>query len=110
LVRVYSLEEVVTEKVIALMDRARNEPRDLYDLWHLTSNEGIALDHLNDAICRKLEFRGRDCQNIENAILQKETRLKALWSARLAYQMTRLPRFEEVFRAVRRTLRQANLP
>jgi hypothetical protein len=110
LVRVYSLEEVVTEKVIALMDRARNEPRDLYDLWHLTSNEGIALDHLSDAICRKLEFRDRDCQNIENAILQKETRLKALWSARLAYQMTHLPRFEEVFRAVRRTLRQANLP
>jgi len=28
----------------------------------------------------------------------------------LAYQMTHLPRFEEVFRAVRRTLRQANLP
>jgi len=53
LVRVYSLEEVATEKVIALMDRARNERRDLYDLW----------DHLSDAICRKLEFRDRDCQN-----------------------------------------------
>jgi predicted nucleotidyltransferase component of viral defense system len=109
LVRVYSLEEIVAEKVIALMDRARNEPRDLYDLWYLTSNEGIALDHLTDAICQKLEFRGRDCQSIEHAILQKELRLRALWSARLAYQMSHLPRFEEVFRAVRRTLRQANL-
>jgi hypothetical protein len=59
---------------------------------------------------RKLEFRGTDCKDIENAILQKEARLKALWSARLAYQMSHLPPFEEVFRAVRRTLRQANLP
>ena len=110
LIRVYSLAEIAAEKVIALMDRARNEPRDLYDLWYLTSNEGIELDHVTDAICRKLEFRGTDCEGIENAILRKEARLKALWSARLAYQMSHLPPFEEVFRAVRRTLIQANLP
>jgi len=110
LIRVYSLAEIATEKVIALMDRARNEPRDLYDLWYLTSNGGIELDHVTGAICRKLEFRGTDCKGIKNAILQKEPRLKALWSARLAYQMSHLPPFEEVFRAVRRTLRQANLP
>ena len=107
---VYSLKEIVTEKVLALMDRARNEPRDLFDLWHLTSNEGIELDHLIDAIRQKLDFRGKDCMGIEKAILQKEARLKALWSARLAYQMSHLPAFEVVFRAVRRTLRQAKLP
>ena len=92
------------------MDRARNEPRDLFDLWYLTSNEGIELDHLTDAIRQKLEFRGKDCEGIEDAILRKEARLKALWSARPAYQMSHLPPFEEVFRAVRRTLRQAKLP
>ncbi len=37
--RVYSLEEIAAEKVMALADKARNEPRDLYDLWHLTSHE-----------------------------------------------------------------------
>ena len=31
-VRVYSLPEIAAEKVVALLDRARNEPRDLYDL------------------------------------------------------------------------------
>lgn len=30
-VAVYSLNEIATEKVVALGDRARNEPRDLYD-------------------------------------------------------------------------------
>jgi hypothetical protein len=37
-------------------------------------------------------------------------RKRALWSRRLAYQMTKLPKFEDVFRAVRRSLRQTDLP
>ena len=31
-VRAYSLKEIAAEKVVALLDRARNEPRDLYDV------------------------------------------------------------------------------
>jgi hypothetical protein len=42
--------------------------------------------------------------------LAKEARLKALWDSRLGYQMATLPQFDEVFRAVQRTLRQAELP
>jgi predicted nucleotidyltransferase component of viral defense system len=33
---VYSLNEIAIEKIVALTDPARTEPRDLYDLWHLT--------------------------------------------------------------------------
>jgi uncharacterized protein len=109
-VQVYSLEEIAAEKTIALADRARNEPRDLYDYWYLTSRAGVVADHLTDAICAKLDFRGQPCEGIEDKIRRKEARLKALWSGRLAYQMTKLPEFDDVFRAVRRTLRQANLP
>lgn len=109
-IQVYCLEEIATEKTIALADRARNEPRDLYDLWYLTSNEGVELGALVDAVRRKLEFRGRPFEGIAEAIREKEARLRALWSNRLAYQMTILPEFDEVFRAVQRTLRQADLP
>jgi predicted nucleotidyltransferase component of viral defense system len=110
LLRVYSLEEIATEKTLALADRARNEPRDLYDLWHLTSNAGIGLGALADAMRQKLEFRGKRFEGIADAIRNKEARLKALWAGRLAYQMTTLPEFDDVFRAVQRTLRQADLP
>jgi predicted nucleotidyltransferase component of viral defense system len=110
LVQVYSLEEIVAEKVVALMDVARNEPRDLYDLWYLTSKADIRLDHLSDAIARKLDFRGKVSKGVESSILRKEARLKALWPVRLGYQMSRLPPFEEVFRCIRRSLRQAKLP
>ena len=40
-ISVYSLNEITTEKIVALQDRARNEPRDLYDLWFLTSHSGV---------------------------------------------------------------------
>jgi predicted nucleotidyltransferase component of viral defense system len=107
---VYSLEEIAAEKTMALADAARNEPRDLYDLWYLTTNEGIELDQLIPAICEKLAFRGKPCERLQAAIVAKEKRLEALWAKRLTYQMATLPPFEEVFRVVRRTLRQANLP
>ena len=109
-IRVYSLEEIATEKTLALSDRARNEPRDLFDLWHLTSGERVDLRPLAGAIRQKLEFRGKPYEGIADAIRNKEARLKPLWSKRLAYQMTTLPEFDDVFRAVQRTLRQADLP
>ena len=52
---VYSLEEIATEKTLALADRARNEPRDLFDLWHLTSGAGLELGPLAGAMRQKLE-------------------------------------------------------
>ena len=66
---------------MALADRARNEPRDLYDLWHLTSHAGIELAPLAAAIRTKLELRGKPPEGIVDAIQKKEARLKALWSS-----------------------------
>jgi hypothetical protein len=36
--------------------------------------------------------------------------LKALWDKRLGHQMEALPRYDDVFRTVRRELRQAGFP
>jgi len=107
---VYSLDEIAAEKTVALTDPARNEPRDLYDLWYLTVNEEVQLDHLLPAICQKLEFREKPCEDLQAALARKEARLRALWNTRLSYQMAALPPFEQVFRELRRTFRQANLP
>jgi hypothetical protein len=58
---------------------------------------------------RILVFRG-PLGGIAEAVRRKEARLKALWSGRLAHQMTILPEFDDVFRAVQRALRRADLP
>ena len=109
-VQAYSLAETVSEKVLALADRARNEPRDLYDLWYLISCENIDLSQLVPAIRSKLAFRGQEATGLEEAISKKEARLKALWSTRLSHQMAVLPPFDRVFLELRRALRQSNLP
>jgi predicted nucleotidyltransferase component of viral defense system len=109
-ISVYSLNEIATEKIVALQDRARNEPRDLYDLWFLTSHAGIDIGHLIEAITEKLRFREKDIAGVEDRILAKEARLMALWTGRLGHQMETLPQYDEVFRTVRRGLRQAGFP
>jgi len=96
--------------VLALADRVRNEPRDLYDLWYLISCENVGLSQLVPAIDAKLAFRGQEAAGLQEAINKKEARLKALWSTRLSNQMAVLPPFDQVFRELRRALRQSRLP
>ena len=110
IVQAYSLAEIGAEKVLALADRARNEPRDLYDLWYLVCCEGMVLSRLAPAIATKLAFRNAEAAGVQEAILNKEARLKALWSVRLANQMSEVPPFDQVFREFRRALRQSGLP
>src|SRR5205807_8249768 len=79
-VAVYSLNEIATEKVVALSDPARNEPRDLYDLWFLTVEAGVYLSRLVGAIAEKLRFRQKNIAGLEDRILNKEQRLRLLWT------------------------------
>ncbi len=106
---VYSLQEILTEKIVALADRGRNEPRDLFDAWYLMQ-EGLQLAGLVPQIEAKLAFRNRPLAGIEQRITQKETRLRRLWTHRLSQQIAQLPEFDRVFREFRRQLRQARFP
>lgn len=106
---VYSLNEIATEKIVAMLDVARNEPRDLYDLWYLATSNFVDLTALTDAVRQKMTFRGKDLPTAREDLVRKEVRLKKLWNVRLAAQMTELPEFEQVYRGVLRELRQAGL-
>ena len=108
-VKIYSLKEIAAEKVIAVCDRARNEPRDLYDLWYLCEEAHVDLAEVIDAVAGKLEFRGQTIETIRGRLETKQERLQRLWGRRLAGQMATLPEFEGVFRAVRRAFRQAGI-
>ena len=109
-VRVYAIEEIVVEKLVALSDRARTEPRDLYDLWYLITNNNLQVAELRNEIEAKLAFRRRMAVGIFGAIAVKEERLRRLWTSRLGHQMNDLPEFEDVFRSVQRTVRHGDFP
>ena len=62
------------------------------------------------AIEEKLHFRNNEITGLQDRIVAKEARLKSLWNRRLGHQMEALPDFDTAFRAVRRELRQAEMP
>ena len=108
-IRAYALDEIAVEKIVALTDRARNEPRDLYDIWYLTSEGHVDLSLLSSDIDSKPEFRNRTRDGFGEELTRKEKRYKKLWSTRLGLQMANLPPFDEVYRQVRRSMRTAGL-
>ncbi len=108
-IHAYSLGEIAAEKVVALTDRARNEPRDLYDLWYLVEEGRVDLVEVMGAVEQKWNFRGRTLADVRGEFAVKEPRYKRLWGPRLSGQLVALPEFCEVYRAVRRALRRAGL-
>ncbi len=109
-VQVYAIEEIVVEKLLALSDRARNEPRDLYDLWYLFGTTDLRIAELRAELDVKLALRQRTVAGMEQAIAAKEDRLRRLWTNRLAHQMSQLPPYDDVFREMLRVVRAAELP
>lgn len=108
-VKVYSLEEVAIEKICALLSPARNEPRDLYDIWYLLENTELDLPHLVGDIETKIKFKDASLDELRSQFAKKEKRLAALWKNRLDAQMSVLSEFDEVYRVVKRALRQAGI-
>lgn len=106
----YSLNEIATEKTVALLDRARTEPRDLYDLWFLTEEETrVDLSECLEGIEAKLRHRGKTLDEVRGEFDKKEARLSRTWESRLSAQISNLPEFEGVYRAVKRNLRQSKI-
>jgi hypothetical protein len=58
---------------------------------------------------KKWDFRKKKSANTREALEAKEARYKKLWDVRPAAQMADLPEFPEVFRLVRRVLREADI-
>ena len=105
-IKVYSLLEIASEKTVALLDKARSEPRDLYDLWYLTVKaKRVNLSDCLQAIHEKLAHRKKELTTVKEEFDRKEARLQKTWLSRLGAQMSAVPEFDGVFRAVKRNLR-----
>lgn len=109
-IMVYSLCEIASEKTVALLDRARTEPRDLYDLWYLTDHSSsVDLQDCLEAINAKLTHRGKKLEEVREEFNKKEGRLKRTWESRLSPQMASLLEFDSLYRAIKRAFRQAKI-
>jgi hypothetical protein len=65
----------------------------------------VLLSGCLEAINAKLAHRGKTLHEVQRELQMKEARLKKTWETRLSAQMTSLPKFDNVYRAVKRAFR-----
>lgn len=103
----YTLEEIMAEKLCALL--GRTEPRDLYDVYWLFENSDIDAGSVPTNLTAKSRHKGYDANRLGEILQSKVNAYTRLWESRLAIQVPDLPRLNEVLRAVQRHLRELAL-
>lgn len=104
---VYSLEEVVIEKLCAII--GRTEPRDIYDLHFLLGLPGLDVHLVPTAFSEKAHSKGIDPSRLEECLEKKESTLAKMWEVRLTHQVKNLPHLDKVLRELKRNLKEFGL-
>lgn len=105
--RVYSPEEILAEKLCALL--GRTEPRDLYDIHYIFEEDLADVEAVSYRLGEKMAHKGLDQAEVPDVLARKRKALERLWEPRLRGQMPELPHLETVIRATERRLRQWRL-
>ena len=104
---VYSLEEVLTEKLCAII--GRTEPRDVYDAHFLLERPDLDFYLIPSAFAEKAAKKGVDPARLAEALSKKQATLHKMWDNRLHHQVRDLPQLERVLRELNRKLREQGL-
>lgn len=96
----YKIEEVLSEKIRALVQRSYTAPRDYYDIWYLSTHiPELDWENITKAFYEKMEYKGLEFTGTDQLINPKNERaVKLAWKNSLGHQIKRenLPDFEEV--------------
>lgn len=103
----YTLEEILSEKLCALLQRT--EARDLYDVYCVLEEGDADLAFLPESFVAKCEHKGQDPTRLYEVLTRKKPIFEKQWAIRLAEQVTELPNLNKVLRAVRRHVRKLGL-
>jgi predicted nucleotidyltransferase component of viral defense system len=95
----YSIEEVIAEKMRALIQRSYTAPRDLYDIWYLSKHyTKLNYQAIVEVFLKKLAFKGHTFIRIEQLINpENDKQLLAAWKNSLVHQIPgELPDYDTV--------------
>jgi predicted nucleotidyltransferase component of viral defense system len=106
LVQVYALEELCAEKLRTLLQRT--QPRDLYDVWRIMSEQADALNlsalaAIFDAKCRHKNLSPNTLTQV--LVPVQIEKLRRAWQTSFADQMIDVPPLDQVARETQRALR-----
>lgn len=94
----YSLQEILAEKLRALIQRSYTAPRDFYDIWYLSRNTAdLNWPKIVASFHQKMKFKGLEFTGIEQMINdENDKRLRIAWKNSLAHQIPsdNLPNYE----------------
>ena len=97
---IYSINEVLSEKIRALIQRSYTAPRDYFDIWCLSKNVGnIDWNEVVRGFQQKIEYKNLIFSGIEQIINNRNDKiLKSAWKNSLEHQVGKgqLPKYEEV--------------
>ncbi len=102
-VRVYSLEEIVVEKIRSILQRGKS--RDYYDVWMLLKVENFDLEDIRRLLIVKCESKGIE---FKTELIFDESKLneaKGFWEVGLKELVRELPDFDFVIDELRHVLR-----
>ncbi|NHZ85623.1 MAG: nucleotidyl transferase AbiEii/AbiGii toxin family protein [Planctomycetia bacterium] len=103
-IQCYSLNEIVIEKMAAMM--GRTIPRDLYDFDYLTNIEGIELQDVYYEFERKAEHKNEKPSEFIVKVTGKQKTYEIAWKDSLSQQIKELPKFKDVWRRIGKQLRK----
>ena len=96
----YKIEEVLSEKIRALIQRSYTAPRDYYDIWYLSNNfPDLNWAIIVDAFYKKMKFKNIVFTGIDQLInVKSDKALKGAWKNSLGHQIQpdKLPEYEVV--------------
>jgi predicted nucleotidyltransferase component of viral defense system len=96
----YKIEEVLAEKIRALIQRSYTAPRDYYDIWYLSNNfPDLDWKVIVDAFYKKMKFKNIDFTGVDQLINEKSDKaLKGAWKNSLGHQIQpdKLPEYKVV--------------
>jgi predicted nucleotidyltransferase component of viral defense system len=99
----YSLEEVIVEKLRAVMQRT--QARDFYDIWYLTETHNMEPEYHVAEFRRKCELKNQIAGEFFKKLEQKIPSYKGQWKKSLEDQIKNLPDFDGVEREIFRNLK-----
>lgn len=96
----YVIEEMLAEKLRALIQRSYTAPRDYYDIWYLsTAIKELKWPKIVEAFHQKMEFKGFTFKGIDQLINDdNDKHLKSAWKNSLGHQIAgkQLPEYDTV--------------
>ena len=102
--QVYSPEEILVEKLRSLL--TRTEPRDLYDVHYMLTNQMVNVDTMVFNMAPKFTSKGFEIDDLKTILAKRQATFNQLWNGRLNGQVPEVPSLDTVIRETKRFFQQ----